>query len=342
MVRKWILYGVWCVSCLLCACTHSFDDQRDNTPLNNFEALWQIIDEKYCLFDDKQVDWDSIYEVYQPQFDTIKIRCFEDNYRMFDLVEEMLNTLEDGHVNLYSPFDVSVCSKWYEGYPENFDSKILTQYYLKDYRRAGGLNYCKIDGDSIGYVYYGSFSDGFSLTNWLAVFNYFAECRGIVLDVRNNGGGSMDNAYRLAAPFFLQDTVVGYWQHKSGIGHKEFSHLEPMRMEGSKGIWRRPVIVLCNRRSYSAANFFVSIMRYADNCLILGGISGGGGGMPMSYELPNGWLVRFSSVKMYDRDSVSIEPGIRPHLLVNQHSEDKDDLIEEAIDLIHSAYKQND
>ena len=342
MVRKWILYGACCVGCLLCGCTHSFDDQRDNTPLNNFEALWQIIDEKYCLFDDKQVDWDSIYEVYQPQFDTIKIRQFEDNYRMFDLMEEMLNTLEDGHVNLYSPFDVSVCSKWYEGYPENFNSKILTQYYLKDYRRAGGLNYCKIDGDSIGYIYYGSFSDGFSLSNWLAVFNYFADCRGIVLDVRNNGGGSMDNAYRLAAPFFLQDMVVGYWQHKSGVGHEEFSNLEPMRMEGSKGIWRRPVIVLCNRRSYSAANFFISIMRYADNCLILGGISGGGGGMPMSYELPNGWLVRFSSVKMYDRDSVSIEPGIRPHLLVNQHSEDKDDLIEEAIDLIHSAYKQND
>ena len=338
MVRKWILYGVWCMGCLLCACTHSFDN-HNNTPLENFEALWQIIDEKYCLFDDKQVDWDAIYEVYQPQFDTITIRRYEDNYRMFDLMEEMLNTLEDGHVNLYSPFDVSVCSSWYEGYSANFDSKILTQYYLKDYRRASGLNYCKIDGDSIGYVYYGSFSDGFSLTNWLAVFNYFASCRGIVLDVRNNGGGSMDNAYRLAAPFFAQDTVVGYWQHKSGVGHEEFSNMEPMRMEGSKGIWRRPVIVLCNRRSYSAANFFVSIMRYADNCLILGGISGGGGGMPMSYELPNGWLVRFSSVKMYDRDMQSIEGGVRPHLLVNQHSEDKDDLIEEAISLINSAYK---
>lgn len=325
---------------LLYGCTHPFDNYQ-NTPSDNFEALWQIIDEKYCLFEDKQVDWDSIYKVYQPQFDTMEIEAFEDQYQMFDLMEEMLNTLEDGHVNLYSSFDVSVCPSWYEGYPENFNSEILTKYYLKDYRRAGGLNYCKIDGDSIGYVYYGSFSDGFSLTNWLAVFNYFADCQGIVLDVRNNGGGSMDNAYQLAAPFFTQDTVVGYWQHKSGVGHEEFSDKEPMRMEGSKGIWRRPVIVLCNRRSYSAANFFVSIMRYANNSLILGGISGGGGGMPMSYELPNGWLVRFSSVKMYDRDSVSIEPGIRPHLLVNQHSEDKDDLIEEAIDWIHSAYKQN-
>ena len=98
-------------------------------------------------------------------------------------------------------------------------------------------------------------------------------------------------------------------------------------------------MVLCNRHSYSAANFFVSIMRYADNCLVLGGKSGGGGGMPMSYELPNGWMVRFSSVKMYDREMQSIEGGIRPHLLVNQHSEDKDDLIEEAINWINTAYK---
>jgi C-terminal processing protease CtpA/Prc len=324
---------------LLGSCTHRFADV-DTSPAANFEALWKIIDEKYCLFEDKTVDWDSVYSAYHQRFDTMKIVKYEDSYRLFDGLEDMLNELEDGHVNLYSPFDISLCSKWYEGYPENFDSEILSKYYLKDYRRANGLNYSRIDCDSIGYVYYGSFSDGFSLTNWLAVLNYFAKCRGIVLDVRNNGGGSMENAYRLAAPFFTKDTVVGYWQHKSGPGHEEFSEYEPMIMNESMGIWRRPVVVLCNRRSYSAANSFVSIMRYADNCLILGGKSGGGGGMPMSYELPNGWMVRFSSVKMYDRDMQSIEGGVRPHLLVNQHSEDKDDLIEEAVNLINSAYKK--
>lgn len=322
---------------LLCSCTHQFDNHQ-NTPLENFEALWKIIDEKYCYLEEKNIDWDSVYATYHPIFDTMKIEKFEDNYRMFDYLEQMLNTLEDGHVNLYSAFDVSVCSSWYEGYPKNFDAEILSKYYLTDYRRAGGLNYCRIENDSIGYVYYSSFTDGFSYMNWLMVFNYFTDCKGIILDVRNNGGGSMENAYRLAAPFFSKDTVVGYWQHKSGNEHDAFSELTEMKLVDSKGIWRRPIIVLCNRRSYSAANFFVSIMRYADNCLILGGKSGGGGGMPMSYELPNGWMVRFSSVRMYDRDMQSIEPGVRPHLLVNQHSEDKDDLIENAVDLIYSAY----
>lgn len=112
-----------------------------------------------------------------------------------------------------------------------------------------------------------------------------------------------------------------------------------MKMEGSKGNWRRPVVVLCNRHSYSAANFFVSIMRYADNCLVLGGKSGGGGGMPMSYELPNGWMVRFSSVKMYDRDMQSVEGGVMPQVVVNQKSTDMDDLIESAVELINLAYE---
>ena len=253
MVRKWMVDSVKWIGNgllaigLLCGCTHEFDNHK-NTPSENFEALWQIIDEKYCLFDDKQVDWDSVYAEYQPQFDTMKIVKFGDQYRMFDLMEEMLNTLEDGHVNLYTPFDVSVCSSWYEGYPTNFDSEILTKYYLKDYRRAGGLNYCKIDGDSIGYVYYGSFSDSFTYLNWLMVMNYFAECKGIVLDVRNNGGGSMENAYRLAAPFFSKDTVVGYWQHKSGRRLSLRTPMSPPHSSKRWPVWEPISPLMCRRR----------------------------------------------------------------------------------------------
>ncbi len=40
------------------------EEPRSNTPTDNFEALWQIMDERYCFFDYKQVDWDSIHSVY--------------------------------------------------------------------------------------------------------------------------------------------------------------------------------------------------------------------------------------------------------------------------------------
>ena len=78
------------------------------------------------------------------------------------------------------------------------------------------------------------------------------------------------------------------------------------------------------------------MMRYADNATIVGGVSGGGGGMPMSYEIPCGWMVRFSSIRMYDREKKDIEQGIEPDVLVTMKSTYKDDIIEKAIEWINN------
>ena len=37
------------------------DEQaHDDTPQGNFESLWQIIDEHYCFFDYKDIDWNAL------------------------------------------------------------------------------------------------------------------------------------------------------------------------------------------------------------------------------------------------------------------------------------------
>ena len=45
---------------------YSREEEFDNTPQGNFEALWKIIDEQYCFLDYKQIDWDAIHDKYQP------------------------------------------------------------------------------------------------------------------------------------------------------------------------------------------------------------------------------------------------------------------------------------
>ena len=321
----------------LVACTHSLDGVYDNTPVGNFECLWQTIDRKYCFINEKAVDWQAVHDYYLPLVRQLDPKDYKG---LFDLMDAMLDTLCDGHVNLYSDFDVSVCEKWYEGYPENFDWNIITSHYLTDYRTAGGMYYTLLDSGRIGYIYYGSFSSFVSMNNMYYVLTEFGDCQGIILDVRHNGGGSLDYAYRLASTFIPGDTLVGYWQHKNGPGHDDFSELEEMwvRRDQMMSKWLRPVIVLSDRHSYSATNFFISCMRQAPNCLIVGGRSGGGGGMPPSYELPNGWLVRFSSVRMLTPNKKSIESGLNPHVRIRQTSTDRDDLIDTAIDIIHRAY----
>ena len=49
-MRKYVLM-FFCLSFFV-ACVD--EEEYDDTPQGNFEALWQIIDEHYCFFDYKQ------------------------------------------------------------------------------------------------------------------------------------------------------------------------------------------------------------------------------------------------------------------------------------------------
>ncbi len=336
-ISKSILY-VLAATILLVSCRSREEVKFSMDPKENVEALWQIIDTKYCYIDAKGIDWASIHDEYIAKAELLER---DDQVALFDLCAGMLDSLRDGHVNLFSAFDRSYSTAWYDTLPANFDTR-LQALYLHDYRIAGSLYYCTIDNGKIGYIYYSSFSNDISTSNMAWVLSAFADCNGLIIDVRNNGGGDITNAYRLAAPFFSDDQTIGYWQHKTGPGHNDFSALEPMKLKVSLAggnRWQKPVVVLSNRITYSAANLFVSMMRYADQSLIVGGLSGGGGGMPMSYELPCGWMVRFSSVRMYDRDKDDIEQGVCPDILVTQQSDDKDDIIEKAIEVINTSFR---
>lgn len=172
--------------CLLPSCRTKEEMSFSMDPVENVEALWQIIDTRYCYIEEKGIDWNAIHGEYIAKAEMLERH---DPVALFDLCAAMLDSLRDGHVNLYTPFDVSRCTAWYDTFPASFNSQIQA-LYLKDYRVAGGLYYCTIANDSIGYVYYPSFSSGFSSSNIYWIFTAFKDCKGLIIDVRNNGGGS--------------------------------------------------------------------------------------------------------------------------------------------------------
>ncbi len=313
------------------SCTRELDVAYPNTPEGNFEALWEIIDTKYCFVEEKGIDWNAVHDAYLPPIRKISAKgVYGDT--LFYTLGAMLNHLQDGHVNLYSHFDVTRSREWYEGYPTIYDERILYSdaYLGKYYRIAGGLHYNVLEKGKVGLIRYDSFSGSINLMP--IVLASLQNCEGLIIDVRHNGGGAITNALDLAGYFCSETQTVGYQSHKTGAGHYDFSALQPMTVTSNLQ-WEKPVVVLMDRNSYSATNLFVSAMRYADNALLVGCCSGGGGGMPMSYELPNGWQLRFSSVKMYDAAKVSIEEGIMPDITVPWDSTlvDKDPLIEYAV-----------
>lgn len=147
-----LLVSLWLFSC-------EKADEYSSAPRENFEALWKIMDEHYCFFEYKDVDWNDVYARYSVQVtDTMK------QDQLFKLLGEMLNELKDGHTNLISSFDVSRYWKWYEDYPANFSEDIQENYLGTDYMIAGGMKYKKLSKD-VGYIYYGSFSNAIGENN---------------------------------------------------------------------------------------------------------------------------------------------------------------------------------
>ena len=331
-MKKCIIYIIMCIASLsLVSCVDV--DEYDNSPQGNFEALWKIMDEHYCFFDYKRqaygLDWNEVRARYSKRIDVTM-----NSDQLFEVLSEMLAEVKDGHVNLSSTGDFSRYWSWKEGYPANSSDTLYRRYLGTDYKIASGLSY-RIFDDNIAYVRYESFLDGIGEGNLDKMFINLMFCQGLILDIRDNGGGNLLYAERLAARFFNERTMVGYMQHKTGAGHSDFSSLEEQWLDPSSNIrWHKPVCVLTNRGVYSAANEFVKYMKQCPTATIVGDHTGGGAGLPFSSSLPNGWSVRFSACPMYDVEKQDTEFGISPDVRVDLLQSDllrgEDTIIEAA------------
>ena len=316
------------------------ENEFENTPKGNFNALWTIIDERYCFLDYKNeeygLDWDKVRKKYSS-----RLTSDVNNIGLFEILTDMLSELRDGHVNLYYTADVGRYWSWKEDYPANFDMKLVEKYLGTDYKISSGIYYKVLD-DNIGYLYVGDFSNTIGESSLDAIISMLSVCNGLIIDVRDNGGGSVENARTLASRFTNKDVFVGYIMHKTGPGHSEFSEPEKRYVETNKYHlrWQKPVVVLANRGSYSATNSFVSDMKCLPLVTVMGDVTGGGSGMPMSSALPNGWSVRFSASPMLDVDGNHIEFGVAPDIAVSLDKEAAcngiDSIIEAARNHINS------
>ena len=308
----------------------------NSSPRENFEALWKIMDENYCFFTYKEVDWDEVHDHYSSL-----VKDTMNQYELFDLLGDMLAEVKDGHTNLISSFDMSRYWAWYEDYPANFYKEIQDNYLGTDYKIAGGMKYKKLADEQIGYIYYGSFSSGIGEKNLNYIFTHFEECKGLIIDVRDNGGGALIYSDRIASRFLEERILTGYTQYKNGSGHNDYTEPHPVYLSPSEYIrWMKPVVVLTNRHSYSATNDFVNVMRLLPQVTIMGDRTGGGSGLPFSSELPNGWGVRFSACPMLDVHMKHTEFGIDPDIKVSMTEEDiqkgSDTIIDSAIEWLLS------
>lgn len=297
-----------CFVPLLSGCNEIEDFSNDNT--GNFDALWNFVDAHYCFFDNKNIDWAAIGTKYRAE-----AQVAGSQRALFDVMARMLNELHDGHVNLSSWFETSYYRKWWSDYPQNYDERVVQQNYLDfNYMQLGVVTYAIILPYNVGYLRIPTFGASLGEANIDAILDYFSTCTGLIIDVRDNGGGELTSAEKYVCRFIDKPITAGYIMHKNGPGHDDFSKPYRYEYKPAEGrlLWLKPIAVLTNRSTFSAANNFVSIMKTLPQVTVVGSTTGGGSGMPLSSELPNGWGVRISAARILDAAGQDTEFGVPP------------------------------
>lgn len=307
------------------------NDEADN-PVENFDFLWQNMSERYSLFDYKNIDWDSIYSIYRPM-----VNEQTTDTDLFNTMATMINTLEDGHTNLRSPIDIARFLPYLDHAP-NFSFDLAERNYLKiDYRFTGFLLNQILD--DVGYIYYRSFQQ--TINDWEldSVINRFnrAGVKGVIIDIRDNGGGNPANGLLLMERLVDNRTHIYTSQKKAGPGRNNFLDPQDIFIDPNTKHPHFPgkVIVLSNRKVYSAGSYFSAATKALPEVILMGDTTGGGSGVPAGFELPNGWACNYSSTIGTLADGFNFEGGVPPDVYVEMDTTDLlngiDTIIEAAL-----------
>ncbi|WP_439473403.1 S41 family peptidase [Algoriphagus formosus] len=329
------LTGIWTLWILLVcgSCEQLFlDSQPENTNAENFDILWEVMNERYSLFDYKKIDWDSVRNVYRP----LALQAQSDT-ELYDVFASMLNTLRDGHVNLRTPFDISRYLP-YLGEPANYSFDVLEQNYLGDYRITGFLLNQEIDG--VGYIHYRSFATPILDSELNYVIDRFKDLPGVIIDIRNNEGGDPANGLKIMSRIIKERTKLFSYQLKNGPGTNDFSDEKEIFLDPDteNPSFNGRIVVLTNRAVYSAGSYFSAYTKALPNVPLIGDDTGGGSGVPAGYDLPNGWYFNYSSTIGYTVDGLNFEGGVPVDIRVEMTPEDiaagRDPILERAIEYV--------
>lgn len=312
-----------------------FDDELETTdPKTNFDYFWNQVNENYSYFELKNVNWEDMRVKYEAGlYEGIS----EDS--LFNLMANMLGELNDGHNNLVSSFNKSYSYVIYTG-NDNYDQRIVYDNYLagNEYE-TGPFSHSFIANGEVGYIRFPEFTGTVEEENLDFILDRYASTKGLIIDLRENYGGSPEDIFTILSRFTEQEVLVNYTQYKmTTTDHNSFSPPTPVYLKPFDGKrYDKEVMVLIDGETYSAGSFFSLATKAMNNVMLLGDTTGGGLGLPNGGQLPNGWTYRFSTTQALDLDmKADWEMGVPPDVFVEFDWNDrtKDEIIEKAIDEI--------
>lgn len=328
------IFSIITVAILLSGCEKAIfeSDLEDESPATNFDYFWNQVNNNYAYFDLKKVDWD----LEKAKYEALVYEGMGDD-SLFNVMSKMLDELNDGHNNLISHFNKSYSYVIYSG-NDNYDRRIVYDNYTSDTEhQTGPFRHSFLANGQIGYMRFDEFTGTVDDDNLDIILQRFDNTKGLIIDIRENRGGSPLDIFNILKRFVEEETLLYYSRYKiSGPDRNAFSEPSPTYLQASERTrYSNKVIVLADRETYSAGSFFSLATKALPKVTLIGDTTGGGLGLPNGGQLPNGWTYRFSTTQALNLDkSPDWENGVPPDIFVEFDWNDrtKDEIIERAIE----------
>lgn len=311
---------------LLILCDFSIFSQNKeiNHPRENFEDFCAFFENNYAFFNLRGVDWKNQYLKYLPL-----ITDTTSDKKLFEIMSDMVSPLKDGHVTIKDLNGKTFCISQKTRFNEEFKTQelkdslwLVTKQTLakngftgikemgpKD-EPTGSMFYYSKSVD-YGYLRIGKFFNEFEFLNNKkkieegidvlqklldSLMIYFNSCKGLIVDVRCNPGGYDKYAYTVANRF-VSIKQIGHSKCIRNGGaydnceNEKTYYLEPV----SSGSFTKPIMLLTNDQTASAADVFSLITKNIPNITKIGEPSEGIFSDMKFKTLPNSWTVSLSN-----------------------------------------------
>lgn len=333
MKIRFILTGLLVL--FLSGCEKMFIEPPKNNPEAIFENLWTTFNEEYAPFEERKVNWDSIYNVYRP---LVKSNTTDDE--LFQVLSNMLKVFDDGHISLTAPNRQVFYSNRIRREKiddELFNKQIIKTYLESDFKTGTDESYIygKIKNQNVAYIFFDYVAD-----NWFVLeefLNKYNNVNGYIIDLRHNQGGDFTYCFSAIGRLTNQNRYVFRSKTKNGKGKNEYTEWKQWYIEPNGNFVSKPIVLLADRYTISAGERSVMAFKTLPNVTFIGDTTNGAHGTMIGRELANGWYYSLvpQKVELFDGKSyegIGLAPDIYIKNLISEIEHGQDKTLEYAID----------
>lgn len=209
--------------------------------------------------------------------------------------------------------------------------------------------------NGIGYVLLGSFGSRGIVKQFDEVFDKIQKVKGLIIDIRENGGGSTDIGYAIISYLTDKPLKGSHWKTRQympafrawGQQEKWYEGDHDTVMPRKEGSFNGPIAVLIGPDTYSAAEDFVVVLHASGRATLVGEKTGGSTGQKLVVKLPGGergGMVDICTKRDTYPDGrefvgVGIIPDVEVHPTPADIAADRDVVLEKGLEVLRSKIK---